>query len=162
MKHHDTPPPNLASLRVRVTNAATAQSLPMGRVQRYVGVAVTVEILGAEHDPAQPAELDSLTALGPPRPDPVPCITIRWQLAQKVHACTDPLDGMTPNDRARDLPEILILAALVTDDHLPSVSLACRAVFAGTSPAPSRKRPRPSGPSSDRWIRPWRPLPRTL
>jgi nucleotidyltransferase AbiEii toxin of type IV toxin-antitoxin system len=237
MKHHDTPPPNLASLRARVTNAATAESLPIGRVQRYVGVAVTVEILGAltddagprflvkggsalelrlglsrsrtskdldgvfrgdfddfftaaqvalrsgwagftgratepeeilvpgmpvwprrfavkleyhgrpfvtvpvevapdeaglaaEHDPVQPAELDGLTALGLPRPDPVPCITIRWQLAQKVHACTDPLDGLAPNDRARDLPDILILAALITDDYLPSVREACRAVFA--------------------------------
>ena len=236
MKHHDTPPPNLTSLRARVANAATAESLPMGRVQRYVGVAVTVEILGtltddvgprflvtggsalelrlglsrsrtskdldgvfrgdfddfftasqvalrsgwagftgratepeeilvpgmpvrprrflvkleyhgkpfvtvpvevapdeaglaAEHDPVKPVELDGLTALGLPRPDPAPCITIRWQLAQKLHACTDPLDGSTANDRARDLPDILILAALITDDHLRAVREACHAVF---------------------------------
>ena len=240
MKHYDTSPANLASLRARLTKAAAAASLPMGRVQRYVGVAVTVEILGAltddagprflvkggsalelrlglgrsrtskdldgvfrgdfddffagtqvalrsgwagfsgratepeemvvsgmpvrprrfavkleyhgrpfvtvpvevapdeaglaaEHDPVQPAELDGLTALGLPRPDPAPCITIRWQLAQKLHACTDPLDGVTANDRARDLPDILILAALITDDHLPSVREACHAVFAARS-----------------------------
>jgi hypothetical protein len=237
VKHHGSAPPNLASLRARVTNAAAAESLPMGRVQRYVGVAVTGEILGAltdgagprflvkggsalelrlglarsrtskdldgvfrgdfddfftaaqvalrsgwagftgratepeeifvpgmpvrpqrfavkleyhgrpfvtipvevapdeaglaaEHDPVEPAEFDGLTALGLPRPDPVPCITIRWQIAQKIHACTDPLDGATPNDRARDLPDILILAALITDDRLPSVREACQAVFA--------------------------------
>lgn len=99
-------------------------------------VTVPVEVapdeagLAAEHDPVQPAELDGLTALGLPRADPVPCITIRWQLAQKVHACTDPLDGAAANDRARDLPDILILAALITDDYLPSVREACQAVFA--------------------------------
>jgi len=237
VKHYDAPPPNLASLRARVTNAAAAESLPMGRVQRYVGVSVTVEILGkladdagprflvkggsalelrlglsrsrtskdldgvfrgdfddffsaaqlalrsgwagftgratepeeilvpgmpvrprrfavkleyhgrsfvtvpvevapdeaglaAEHDPVQPFELDGLTALGLPRPEPIPCITIRWQLAQKLHACTDPLDGLSRNDRARDLPDILILAALISDDHLPAVREACLAVFA--------------------------------
>jgi len=99
-------------------------------------VTVPVEVapdeagLAAEHDPVQPAELDGLTALGLPRPGPVPCITIRWQIAQKLHACTDPLDGVTPNDRARDLPDIIILAALLTDEHLSAVRDVCHAVFA--------------------------------
>jgi membrane-associated protease RseP (regulator of RpoE activity) len=47
-----------------------------------------------------------------------------------LHACTDPLDGMKPNDRARDLPDILTLAALIRDDYPPSVRDACHAVFA--------------------------------
>lgn len=54
MKHHDTPPPNLASLRARLTNAAAAESLPMGRVQRYVGVAATAEIFGTLSDTSGP------------------------------------------------------------------------------------------------------------
>jgi hypothetical protein len=102
--------------------------------RRFVTVPVEVAPdeagLASEHDPVQSADLDGLTALGLPRPDPVPCITIRWQLAQKLHACTDPLDGVRPNDRARDLPDILILAALISDHYLPSVRDACHAVFA--------------------------------
>jgi hypothetical protein len=35
-----------------------------------------------------------------------------------------------PNDRARDLPDILILAALIRGDYLSSVRDACHAVFA--------------------------------
>ncbi|MGH9039766.1 MAG: nucleotidyl transferase AbiEii/AbiGii toxin family protein [Acidimicrobiia bacterium] len=237
MKRHDVPPPNLASLRARVTNAAAAASLPVGRVQRYVGVAVTAQVfagvadasgprflvkggsalelrlgltesrtskdldgvfrgdfvdffsaavaalragwagftgratepeeidipgmrvrprrfavkldfqgrpfitvpvevapeeagIASEYDPVQPADLDGLTVLGLPRPGPVPCITIRWQIAQKLHACTDPLHGTAPNDRARDLPDILILGSLLDHTDVPAVREACEAVFA--------------------------------
>ncbi len=83
------------------------------------GATVPVEVapeeagVAREHDPVEAADRDSLTALGLPRPGPVPCITVRWQLAQKFHACTDHLDGIRPNDRARDLPDILVLGAFL-------------------------------------------------
>jgi hypothetical protein len=32
---------------------------------------------------------------------PVYCLSLRCQIAQKIHACTDPLDGDRDNDRAR-------------------------------------------------------------
>jgi len=93
-------------------------------------------------------EIDRLPAkplahLGLAGPDEVPAVAVRWQLAQKLHACTEPVvDGRT-NDRFRDLIDILLLWDLITPDARPAVTDACRQVFDGRQahPWPPRLEP---------------------
>lgn len=77
-----------------------------------------------ERVPAKP--LDHLGLTGP---SDVPCVAIRWQIAQKLHACTEiPLDGRT-NDRFRDLIDVLLLWGLVAEDERLAVREACEEIF---------------------------------
>lgn len=50
-----------------------------------------------EHVPAK-----SLDHVGLTGPDTIPCVAVRWQVAQKLHACTEVFDDRE-NDRFRDL-----------------------------------------------------------
>jgi hypothetical protein len=53
---------------------------------------------------------------------PIPCMSIPLQMAQKLHACTDPYDGEgRENDRARDLVDLWLLEALLPPDSLAEV-----------------------------------------
>lgn len=74
---------------------------------------VVVEVgwdeLGATHDGSAElidlAEIAEMFAgLGLPRPDPVRVIAVHHQIAQKIHACTEP-----GNDRAHDLVDLQLL-----------------------------------------------------
>lgn len=58
-------------------------------------------------------------------------LSLRYQIAQKIHACTDPLDGQRVNSRARDLVDLQILGQLMKPDDLPSVRRACVEIFEG-------------------------------
>lgn len=70
-----------------------------------------------------------LDPLGLEGPDDVPCVSIRYQIAQKLHACTEaPVDGGT-NDRFRDLVDLLLLKELVEDDEWIAVREACEELF---------------------------------
>jgi Nucleotidyl transferase AbiEii toxin, Type IV TA system len=70
----------------------------------------------------------SLTHLGLDGPATVACVAVRWQIAQKVHACTErPADR--ENDRFRDLIDLQILGNLVADDSWQDLRSACVAVF---------------------------------
>lgn len=55
---------------------------------------------------------------------------VRWQIAQKLHACTEAFaDG--ENDRFRDLIDLQLLEELVADDEWRDVKAACFEVFGG-------------------------------
>jgi len=55
---------------------------------------------------------------------------VRYQVAQKLHACTElPTDGRS-NDRFRDLIDLLLLAELLEDDEWSGVREACEELFA--------------------------------
>lgn len=54
---------------------------------------------------------------------------MRYQIAQKIHACTDPLDGQRDNDRARDLIDLQLLALVVDDGQLASIRAASVEIF---------------------------------
>lgn len=71
----------------------------------------------------------SLEPVGLPAPPSVPCLSVRYQVAQKLHACTDPLDGERPNDRAHDLAGLILLEELLGDDDMAKVRTACVDVF---------------------------------
>ena len=72
----------------------------------------------------------SLDPVGLPVPPTVPCLSVRYQIAQKLHACTDRLDGVRQNDRAHDLADLILLEELLDDDDLDEVRSACIDVFA--------------------------------
>ncbi|TSE00733.1 nucleotidyl transferase AbiEii/AbiGii toxin family protein [Skermania sp. ID1734] len=81
---------------------------------------------GDEHDRITVDEYDTIGLA--PR-GPVYCLSLRYQIAQKIHACTDPLDGVIENDRARDLIDLQLLTLVVNDDELASIRTACVEIF---------------------------------
>jgi len=61
-------------------------------------------------------------------PDPLPCLSIRYHIAQKIHAMTaPPVESGTPNERFRDLVDILLMKALASDSG--GLKAACQHVF---------------------------------
>ena len=94
---------------------------------------VTVPVEIAEVEASMGSEVDHVPArplgdLGIEGPESVPCIAIRWQIAQKLHACTERLDNVS-NDRFRDLLDLQLLSNLVDDAGWPAVRVACVEVF---------------------------------
>lgn len=95
----------------------------------------TVQLEGAAAEGEAGREIDRvpgkpLDALGLTVLADVPCVSIRYQIGQKLHACTDvPIDDRE-NDRFRDLIDLLLLEELVEDDGWPAVREACEEIFA--------------------------------
>jgi hypothetical protein len=56
-------------------------------------------------------------------------VTLAYILAQKLHACTDHSNAGRPNDRARDLIDILLVRRLLTEAELVDVRDACVEIF---------------------------------
>lgn len=73
---------------------------------------------------------EALALVGLPNSEAVPCMTLPWQIAQKIHACTDPAEAPRSNDRAHGLVDLQLLEALVVDEPLGETRAACVAVFA--------------------------------
>ena len=97
--------------------------------------AMTVKVEVAEVEGAMGFDIDhvpakSLDHVGLTGPDTVACIAVRWQIAQKLHACTEQLDN-GENDRFRDLLDLQLLGDLVDDDEWRDVRAACVEVFEG-------------------------------
>lgn len=69
-------------------------------------------------------------------PEELECISLRHHVAQKFHAMTRPMPEGKQNDRFRDLVDLLMMRAFVTD--CPALRQACEEVFArrGTHPWP--------------------------
>lgn len=74
---------------------------------------------------------DALALVGVPVAVTVPCMTVPWQVAQKLHACTATLTAPKTNDRAHDLVDLQLLEVLLADSDLQQTRLACVAVFEG-------------------------------
>lgn len=95
----------------------------------FVTVPVEVSLAeGAAVEEYDEVPAPRLSGLGLPELPVVPCLTVRYQVAQKLHACTDPLDGELVNTRARDLVDLLLLVPLLPQ-HLGPVREACLDVF---------------------------------
>lgn len=75
----------------------------------------------------------AMELVGLPAGDAVPCMTLEWQVAQKIHARTEPIGPPRRNDRAHDLVDLQLLEALTTDEMLPDIHAACADVFASRS-----------------------------
>jgi hypothetical protein len=89
----------------------------VGRSFSTVRVELALDALSAGHHD----EVDGATAqwfgFHPP---PIPCLSIPYQMAQKLHACTDPYDGtgQRGNDRVRDIVDLWLLEPILgVDGH---------------------------------------------
>jgi hypothetical protein len=71
----------------------------------------------------------ALGELGLESPRPVPCLAIPAQIAQKIHALTEPEPRGRPNPRARDVLDVLLLVQRLEIDST-AVRAACERVFA--------------------------------
>lgn len=87
----------------------------------------SIEAGNADHYDALASEAMGLVGLPPA--EAVPCMTVPWQIAQKLHACTEPMSKPRLNDRAHDLVDLQILEALLPDELLGDARAACIAVF---------------------------------
>lgn len=98
---------------------------------------------------------DEIDHVGLAGPDTVPCVAVRWQIAQKLHACIETFE-QGENDRFRDLLDLQLLADLVEDDEWAAVRAACGGVFearakpvstsmvtSGAAPSPCYRSPSP-------------------
>jgi hypothetical protein len=70
-----------------------------------------------------------LSQFGLEGPETVPCVAVRYQIAQKLHACTARRTDGKDNDRFRDLVDLILLRGLLAADDLPAVRDACVQVF---------------------------------
>ncbi|MBI4730249.1 MAG: nucleotidyl transferase AbiEii/AbiGii toxin family protein [Acidobacteria bacterium] len=114
-------------------------------------VAATEGETGREIDRVPGVPLDALGITGPVH---VPCISIRYQIAQKLHACTEVPSGGRQNDRFRDLIDLLLLADLVESDEWPRVRAACEEISALRAKQPWP----PTVTVFDIWAGPYRAL----
>ena len=103
-----------------------------GEVWRSVKIEISPDEGGAGdvQDEMVPAQLHHF---GLPTPDRLLGIAVQYQVAQKMHACTDPHDPPdSRNERARDLPDLLLLQELAAAEGAPTeaeLRQACEAVF---------------------------------
>ena len=66
--------------------------------------------MGSELDRVEAAPVDGLQV---PVPDKVSCVSVRYQVAQKLHACTEVFEAGPENDRFRDVMDILLVEDLI-------------------------------------------------
>lgn len=103
-----------------------------GRTWRRIRLEVSADEAGAgdrvDQFPAPP-----LAHFGVNAPPTTAGIVVDYQVAQKLHACTDPHSDQYPNDRVRDVVDLhLLKAAFYGDDtDLASLAQACRRLFEG-------------------------------
>lgn len=96
---------------------------PWGTVQ--LEVAPAEGQTGQEIDRVPALPLDAVQLKGP---EHIACVSIRYQIAQKIHACTAVYDDR-PNDRFRDLIHLQLLRELVPGQALPAVRAGCIEIF---------------------------------
>jgi Nucleotidyl transferase AbiEii toxin, Type IV TA system len=94
---------------------------------------VRFEVAPAEGDAG--GDIETLEAVAIDRfglegPERVPCLGLRYQIAQKIHACTaPPPPGRPENLRVHDLIDLLLLRDLVPGDGWAAVRNACVDTF---------------------------------
>ncbi|MHB8681436.1 MAG: nucleotidyl transferase AbiEii/AbiGii toxin family protein [Acidimicrobiales bacterium] len=89
-------------------------------------IAAAEGVAGREIDRVAGMPLDFL---GLDVPAEVPCVSVRYQMAQKLHACTEVPGPNRTNDRFRDLVDLLLLEELIEDEEWSSVRAACEELF---------------------------------
>lgn len=100
---------------------------PWGKVTLEVSAIEGGSGRGEEIDYQKPSPEFSMFGIGEIQAD-VPCLSVRYQIAQKLHACTEVL-GNKENGRFQDLLDLLLLEDLVADDGWGDLREACQEVF---------------------------------
>lgn len=99
------------------------------RTQRWATIQVDLA-----HPDAADTETERLGGIplarfGLSGPADVPCLSLRYHVAQKWHGMTRAMPGGAPNDRFRDAVDLLLLRDLVIPAELPAVRAACEETF---------------------------------
>jgi len=92
---------------------------------------IPVEIAIAEIDTLSTVDLvpgPDLASLGIPSVQPLPCLAVEHQAAQKLHACSQPDTEVFSNDRARDLVDLQLLESEIRE-RMEGTATVCRRVF---------------------------------
>ena len=89
--------------------------------------------------------LDQFGLVGP---NQLPCLALRYHVAQKIHGMTRPSAAEWTNDRERDLIDLLLLEELVSD--YDALNEACIEVFS----VRGQHRWPPAGPLPPEWALP--------
>ncbi len=99
-----------------------------GREFGTIAFEVAIDETFAEHHELVAPDDIYLATFSIESPGLVPCLDVPYQIAQKLHACTEPRpDG---NDRVRDLIDIWLLEALLEPEQLAEVRVAAIETFA--------------------------------
>lgn len=109
---------------VRVRLRLTYKSRSWGSVQ--LEMAPVEGRMGRELDCVKAMSLESLQI---PLPEAANCVSLRYQVAQKLHACTEIFAEGRENDRFRDVMDILLVEDLLHDIGLELVREACVDIF---------------------------------
>jgi hypothetical protein len=83
--------------------------------------------MGTELDRIAGVQMDALQV---PVPETVNCVSLRYPVAQKLHACTEVFDDGPENDPFRDVMDILLVEDLLSDVGLAHVRDACVDILA--------------------------------
>lgn len=97
-------------------------------------ISIPIEISLAEATSLQEPEVSfvaiSLEPVHLKGPATVALLPLRYQIAQKLHACTESPSDDYSNDRSRDLADLMLIEELgVEEDDLPGVRAACVEIF---------------------------------
>jgi hypothetical protein len=98
-----------------------------GRDFGSIALEVAIDDTAAEHQELIEPDGIALAAFAIDPPRLVPCLDVPSQLAQKLHACTEPLPD--ENERVRDVIDIWLLEALLGPEDMPSLRAACLSTF---------------------------------
>lgn len=118
------PQPVRATSAVRMDIRLAYKGKAWGTVQ--LEIAPAEGETGREIDRVPAGPLDAVQLEGPER---IACVSVRYQIAQKIHACTEVYADGRENDRFRDLIDLQLLRELVDDGALPAVRAACLEIF---------------------------------
>jgi hypothetical protein len=97
-----------------------------GQVQLEVAPAEAEAVLDVEE-----VEAFDIGQFGLPRLGRIKVVGLPYQIAQKIHACTEPPEEGRENQRVHDLMDLLLARDLLERSDLPRVREACLTIFAG-------------------------------
>lgn len=98
-----------------------------GREFGSIAVEVAIDADASDHRDLIAPDGIELAAFGIDPPELVPCLDVPNQIAQKIHACTEPLPR--GNERVRDIIDIWLLEALLEPEEMPTLRAACLSTF---------------------------------
>jgi Nucleotidyl transferase AbiEii toxin, Type IV TA system len=118
--------PQLLELRPHVRRIRVKVAF---RTKPFMTLVVEVAPVEAGGDEIEEIAAHDLSTIGLDGPDIIPVLAVRWQIAQKLHAVTEPpLRPGRENPRYWDLIDLQLLQAL-TGENLAPVKDACQRIF---------------------------------